>query len=68
MAKFKIGDHVELLPYSDGLTYDNGHEGETATVMEAYHIPDIKLDYPCTIHKDGECRVTCWDQAYLELV
>ena len=64
--KFKIGDHVKLLPYSSGLIY--GHEGETAIVMEDNTNPYLKLDDPCTIHKEGRCRVTWWHEDHLKLV
>ena len=67
MAKFKIGDHVKLLPYPYGKTY--GHAGETARVMEGYaRCPGLKLDKPCTLHEKGKCSATFWGESRLELV
>ena len=65
--KFKIGDHVKLLPYPYGYTYT--HTGETAIVTKSGStVPDIKLDKPCTAHEKSECSARCWDEEYLELV
>ena len=63
--KFKIGDHVKILPNPYGDTF--GHEGETATVTSHGYSPDIRLDESCTIHEEVKCQADCWNEDCLEL-